>query len=182
MSTRVLATKLFVPARRPQAVARARLIERLREGRRAGHRLSLTSAPAGFGKTTLLSEWIAAEQRDDPASRVAWLSLDAGDSDPGRFLTYLAAVSLRERSDATEFIEAFTGSHRFVLDYLVEEVLKGLPAPVRDFLLETAILDRLSGPLCEAVTGQPAGGAMLESLERANLFVLPLDDHRQWYR
>ncbi len=82
----------------------------------------------------------------------------------------------------SDFIAAFTGSHRFVLDYLVEEVLQRQPERVRSFLLQTSILDRLSGPLCDAVTGQADGRGMLEALERGNLFVVPLDDQRHWYR
>ena len=89
---------------------------------------------------------------------------------------------MQGRSDTGSFIQAFTGSHRFVLDYLMEEVLQRQPERVRGFLLQTAILDRLSGPLCNAVTGQQDGKAMLETLERGNLFVIPLDDQRQWYR
>ncbi len=94
----------------------------------------------------------------------------------------LAALSMQGRSDTASFIHAFTGSHRFVLDYLVEEVLQRHPERVRSFLLQTAILDRLSGPLCNAVTGREDGGGMLDALERGNLFVVPLDDKRQWYR
>ena len=89
---------------------------------------------------------------------------------------------MQGRSDTGSFIQAFTGSHRFVLDYLMEEVLQRQPERVRGFLLQTAILDRLSGPLCNAVTGQQDGKAMLETLERGNLFVIPLDDQRRWYR
>ncbi len=94
----------------------------------------------------------------------------------------LAALSMQGRSDAASFIQSFTGSHHFVLDYLVEEVLQRQPEHVRNFLLQTAILDRLSSPLCDAVTGQEDGRGMLEALERGNLFVIPLDDQRQWYR
>ena len=94
----------------------------------------------------------------------------------------LAALSMQGRSDTASFIQAFTGSHRFVLDYLVEEVLQRQPERVRSFLLQTAILDRLSGPLCDAVTGREDGKGMLDALERGNLFVVPLDDKRQWYR
>ena len=327
MATPVLATKLFIPPPRPQAVPRPRLIERVHEGFRSGRKLTLISAPAGFGKTTLFSQWIAYSQRRVPQVRVAWLSLDEGDNDPSRFLTYLvaalqsvdpgigseaqtlhtlqplsveltltalindvarasheivlvlddfhlidaapirdaltflldhlpstlhlaiagrsdpplplarlrargeltelraadlrftpdeaaaflnqvmdlglsaeditaleartegwiaglqlAALSMRERLDIAGFIEAFTGSHRFVIDYLIEEVLQRQPDRVRSFLMRTAILDRLNGPLCDAVTGQLGGGEMLEALERDNLFIVPLDDRRQWYR
>jgi LuxR family maltose regulon positive regulatory protein len=94
----------------------------------------------------------------------------------------LAALSMQGRSDAASFIKSFTGSHHFILDYLVEEVLQRQPEHVRSFLLQTAILDRLSGSLCDAVTGQEGGRGMLEALERGNLFVVPLDDQRQWYR
>ncbi|TFC51217.1 LuxR C-terminal-related transcriptional regulator [Cryobacterium shii] len=324
MAMPVLATKLFIPRLRSRAVPRPRLVERLREGLHSGRKLTLISAPAGFGKTTLLSEWIADARRRDPQLRVAWLSLDEGDNDPSRFLTYLvgalqradpalgsesltlspasiepaltglindvaqspaeiilvlddfqlieektirdalvffldhlpsnlhlavasrsdpllpvarlraggeltelraadlrftpdeaaaflsqmaglelspedvaalesrtegwiaglqlAALSMRDRSDVSGFIRGFTGSNRFVIDYLAEEVLQRQPEQVREFLLRTAILDRLSGSLCEAVTGQAGGSDVLESLERDNLFLVPLDDGRQWYR
>jgi LuxR family transcriptional regulator, maltose regulon positive regulatory protein len=94
----------------------------------------------------------------------------------------LAALSMQGRSDAANFIKSFTGSHHFILDYLVEEVLQRQPEHVRNFLLQTAILDRLSSSLCDVVTGQEDGRGMLEALERGNLFVIPLDDQRQWYR
>ena len=330
----ILATKLYIPLPRPNAVSRSRLIERLNEGLSSGRKLTLISASAGFGKTTLVSEWIAS-----CGQPVAWLSLDEGDNDPTRFLTYLvaalqmivanigegmagalqspqpppiesiltalineiitipdnpstlpmfagqrfifvlddyhvidskpvdnaltfliehlppqmhlviatredpplplarlrvrnqltelrafdlrftpseaaeflnqamglnlstenitaleartegwiaglqlAALSMQGHGDAASFIKSFTGSHHFILDYLVEEVLQRQPEHVRNFLLQTAILDRLSSPLCDAVTGQEYGRGMLEALERGNLFVIPLDDQRQWYR
>ncbi len=101
----------------------------------------------------------------------------------------LAALSLEGRRAAgaaglAAFIDSFTGSHRFVLDYLVEEVLNQQPAPVQRFLLRTSILERLCGPLCDAVVRDPAtpGQATLEAVERANLFVMPLDNARHWYR
>ncbi len=94
----------------------------------------------------------------------------------------MAALSLQGRTDTSSFIQAFSGSHRFVLDYLLEEVLHGQTAQVHDFLLQTAILDRLCGSLCNAVTGGEDSGAMLDALDRANLFIVPLDDKRQWYR
>jgi LuxR family maltose regulon positive regulatory protein len=343
MPAPVLATKLYIPPPRPNAVLRPRLIERLNEGRK----LILVSAPAGFGKTTLVSEWINQKAEGgrmkaegdsatlQPSSliphpfRVAWLSLDEDDSDLPRFLTYfvsaiqtiapefgqgvlaalqsaqppttalltsllnelaalsdrfvlvlddyhvldgkpidealtflldhlplhmqlvittredpqlplarlrargqltelraadlrftpdeaaeflnramglslspddiaalesrtegwiaglqLAALSMQGRSDAASFIGSFTGSHHFVLDYLLEEVLQQQSAEVQTFLLSTSILDRLCGPLCEAVllTSSGSGQAMLEYLERANLFSVPLDNERHWYR
>jgi LuxR family maltose regulon positive regulatory protein len=337
MSAPILATKLFIPPPRSKIVLRPRLIERLNEGLSAGRKLTLISASAGFGKTTLVSEWVAGCGRP-----VAWLSLDEGDNDPMGFLPYLvaalqtlalrsprrgsevegiaanigagllaalqssqppsiasllaallneittipdhfilvlddyhvidskpvdealsfllehlpprmhlvittredphlplarlrardqltelraadlrftpaeaseflnqvmglnlsaediaaleartegwiaglqlAALSMQGQSDAASFIKSFTGSHHFILDYLVEEVLQRQPEHVRNFLLQTSILDRLSGSLCDAVTGQEDGRGMLEALERGNLFVVPLDNQRQWYR
>ncbi len=94
----------------------------------------------------------------------------------------LAALSLRGRTDPSRFIADFAGDDRFVLDYLADEVLSRVPPETRRFLLQTSILDRLSGPLCDAVTGAAGGKAMLESLERQNLFLVPLDDQRRWYR
>jgi LuxR family maltose regulon positive regulatory protein len=319
----ILATKLYIPPPRPKAVLRPRLIERLNDGLYHNRKLTLIAAPAGFGKTTLLSAWVAACGRP-----VAWLSLDKADSDPVRFLTYvvmalqkiaanigaglpgllqspqpppvesvltallneittvpdnfvlilddyhmidakpvdealtfllehlppqmhlviatredpqlplarlrvrdqltelrvtelrfspteaagflkqvmgldlspedvtaleahtegwiaglqLAAISLQGRQDVPGFIRAFAGDNRYIVDYLVEEVLQRQPEPVRHFLLQTAILDRLNGPLCDAVTGQQEGNARLEALERGNFFVVPLDDKRHWYR
>lgn len=316
MTTPVLSTKLFVPPQRPQVIARARLIDALHSGRRAGRRLSLVCAPAGFGKTTVLSQWVADVRRQHERDRIAWLSLDDGDNDPVRFLAHLlaalehpraaasapvplvltelinrlgdeqrstllilddfqsidaapvrdaigylvehqpsnlhiviasrsdpllplarlrgsgdltelraadlrctpgeaaaflndmcglalstddiaaletrtegwiaglqlAALSMRAHSDVSGFIDAFTGSNRFVIDYLGEEVLQRQPEHVRSFLLQTAFLGRLSAPLCDAVTGRSDSAELLEGLEHANLFVVPLDDERRWYR
>ena len=321
MSTPILATKLYVPPPRPGVVLRPRLFERLDEGLHS--RLTLICAPAGFGKTTLISEWLAGCERP-----VAWLSLDEGDNDPTRFLAYLvaalqtiaanigegvlgmlrspqpppteailtallneidtvpddfvlvlddyhvvdakpaddalsfllehqpprmhlviatredphlplarlrvrgqltelraadlrftpeeaaeflnqvmglslspvdiaaleartegwiaglqlAALSMRGREDVSGFIRAFAGDNRYIVDYLVEEVLQRQPERVRSFLLETSILDRLSGPLCDFLTDGGEGGVMLEALERGNLFVVGLDDRRRWFR
>ncbi len=323
MTATLLSTKFYIPPPRPGIVPRPHLVDRLNDGFARGCRLTLVSAVAGFGKTTLVSEWVAS-----CGQPIAWLSLDEGDGDPVRFLSYLiaalqtlkagigaglltalqapqpppvesilttllneistlpdpfllvlddyhtvdsqavdqalaflvehqppqmhlviatredpslplarlrargqltelraadlrftpseaaeflnrmmgldlsdgevaaleartegwiaglqlAALSMQGRSDAASFIKSFTGSHHFILDYLVEEVLQRQPEHVRDFLLQTAILDRLSSPLCDAVTGQEDGRGMLEALERGNLFVIPLDDQRQWYR
>ncbi|MFD2384651.1 hypothetical protein ACFSWD_26660 [Paenibacillus xanthanilyticus] len=94
----------------------------------------------------------------------------------------LAALSMRGREDITAFIRAFAGDNRYIVDYLVEEVLERLPEEMRDFLLHTSILDRLHGPLCDAVTGQEGGSARLRHLEEGNFFVVALDDARQWYR
>src|SRR5215471_14549525 len=94
----------------------------------------------------------------------------------------LAALSLRGHADPAGFVATFSGSHRFVLDYLSEEVLARQPSEVVNFLLETSVLDRLSGPLCDAVTGRCGSQAVLEGLERASMFVVPLDEERGWWR
>jgi LuxR family maltose regulon positive regulatory protein len=321
----VLATKLFVPLARAQAVARPRLVDRLDAGIRSGAKLTLISAPAGFGKTTVLSDWVARIGRPETGMRVAWLSIESGDNDPVRFFGYLvaalqsadaaigaalpagerpseatltalvndlagsaheillvlddfhliedpsvrdamvflldhlpptahlaiasrsdpllpiarlrargeltelraadlrftpdeaagflnramglalspddvaaleartegwiaglqlAALSMRDRADTSAFIAAFAGSNRFVIDYLIEEVLEQAPLDVRRFLCDTAILERFTAPLCEAVSGQGQGRGeeMLDALERANLFIVELDDRREWFR
>ncbi len=327
MATPLLTTKLYIPPVRPELVPRPRLVERLNAG--LHRRLTLISAPAGFGKTTLLSEWVAGCDRP-----VAWLSLDEDDNDPMRFWSYLfaalqkaqsgigetalamlrstpppaietilttlineivavsqgdhegrsyvlvlddyqvikeqsihetlaflldhlppqmhlglatridpplniarlrvrgqmtelraddlrftpdeavfflnqvmglglsqkdvaaldartegwiaglqvAAMAMQGRDDLSGFIAAFTGSHRYVLSYLVEEVLQRQPEHVWTFLLQTAILDRLSGSLCDAVADRSDSQETLELLEDANLFTVPLDDERRWYR
>lgn len=327
MPTATLATKLYIPTLPPKVVLRPRLIERLNEGlcqdKGFGQILTLISAPAGFGKTTLVSEWVPGCQRP-----VAWLSLDEGDNHLTRFLGYiiaalqtivadfgtdlfnalqsaqppppesllipllneiaaiptdfifvlddyhvidseavndilayfiehipprmhlvittredpalpisrlrargqltelraadlrftpaeaaeflnrvmgldlceediavldnrtegwiaglqLAALSMRGHEDVSGFIRAFAGDHRYIVDYLVEEVLKRQSEPVRRFLLQTAILDRLNGPLCDAVTGQTGGKARLDALQRGNFFIVALDDRQHWYR
>jgi len=319
----ILATKVYAPPSQPRLVFRHRLIEQLNEGLRSSRRLTIVSAPAGFGKTTLISEWGAGCGRP-----IAWLSLDEGDSNPARFLTYLiaalqtmapnvgaevlsalqspqpppietmltvllneittipdnfilvlddyhltdskvvdnalaflveyqppqmhlvittredpnlplarlrvrsqltelriadlrftpseateflnkvmglslsienisaleartegwiaglqlAALSMQGNQDVSGFIQAFAGDHRYIVDYLVEEVLQRQPEPIRSFLLQTSILDRLNGPLCDAVTAQLGSKARVENLQRSNLFLIPLDDKRHWYR
>jgi LuxR family maltose regulon positive regulatory protein len=94
----------------------------------------------------------------------------------------LAGLSMQGRDDVTGFIASFAGDDRYIVDYLVEEVLHREPDEVRSFLLQTSILARMSGPLCDAVTGQAGGQATLEALHRRNLFLIPLDDRRRWYR
>src|SRR5438477_1593256 len=320
----LLETKLHVPKGARGLVPRQRLRERLSAG--PGSALTLISAPAGFGKTTLLTEWLAAVPGEGPAA--GWLSLDEADNDPSLFWKYvvaalrsvagkevgagalsllessqapidavltalikdlcgvsddvilvlddchvieapevhdgvvfllehlpprmhviiasradppfslarwrgvgglteiraadlrftpeesatyldgtvgggltaqdvatldqrtegwiaalqLAALSMQGRDDLRSFIAGFAGDDRYIVDYLVEEVLQRQSEDVRQFLLQSSILDRLSGPLCDAVTGQANGGATLVTLERANLFLVPLDDRRRWYR
>ena len=94
----------------------------------------------------------------------------------------LAALSIQGRDDVDDFIAGFAGDDRFVVDYLAEEVLERQPSGVRRFLLWTSILDRLSGTLCDAVTGLDGGQSALEDLDRRNLFLIPLDARREWYR
>ena len=333
VSTTVLATKLFAPAGRSRLVTRSRLAEQLDGTLGDDHRLSLVSAPAGFGKTTLLADWIARLPQQRPGVSAGWLSLDAGDNDLPRLLTHLVAAlagcgldidtavleanpaaagsdtltallneveragrqtperhwilvlddyhvidapavhealayvldhlphqlhlvvatradpplplaRLRSRGQLTEvraadlrftqsealeflnqvmgldltagdvdaleertegwiaglqlaalslrdipdrdavagFIDAFTGSNRFVIDYLVDEVLARQRPDVRAFLLQTSVLERLTGALCDEVTGGGGSGPVLEQLERDNVFVVPLDSERCWYR
>src|SRR6266702_4300415 len=95
---------------------------------------------------------------------------------------HLAALSLQGRDDVASFIASFTGSHRYVVDYLVEEVLSRQPEEVLDFLLQTCLLDRLSGPLCDAVRRREDSQRLLEHVERSNLFLVACDEERQWYR
>ena len=94
----------------------------------------------------------------------------------------LAALSLRGNTDPAGFVATFSGSHRYVMDYLTEEVLARQTEDVVSFLLETSVLDRLCGPLCDAVTGRTDGQEMLERLEAADLFMIPLDEERRWWR
>ncbi len=94
----------------------------------------------------------------------------------------LAAISMRGQEDVHGFIQAFAGDHRYIVDYLVEEVLQRQSEEIRNFLLQTSILDRLNGLLCDAVTAQLGSKSKLEQLQRGNLFLIPLDDRREWYR
>ena len=94
----------------------------------------------------------------------------------------VAALSLRKREDASAWLSAFTGGHRYVLDYVQQEILRLQPEPIRRFLLQVAVLRRMNAAVCQAVTGEPASQDFLETLERSNLFVVPLDEQRQWYR
>jgi len=142
-----------------------------------------------------LAELRAADLRFTPEEATALLGEAAGPGLPGAAVAalvartegwaaglQLAGLSLRGREDPAGFATAFSGSHRFVLDYLADEVLDGQPGPVRAFLLETAVLERVSGELCDAVTGRAGSQAMLEDIERAGLFLVPLDEVRGWWR
>jgi LuxR family maltose regulon positive regulatory protein len=334
MATSILATKLFIPSPRKELVHRPRLIKLLNRG--LSRKLTLVSAPAGFGKTTLISEWVNNPELDNSnkssgKNRIAWLSLEKGDNDLVQFLSYfinalnriegfeaviggkaqgmlqspqpaptediisslindvseitdriilvlddyhviessiiddaltfiikhlphqmhlvistrqdphlplarlragdlltdlratdlrftsseatdflnivmklnlsledirkletrtegwiaglqLAAISLQGSEDNTNFINSFTGSHHLILDYLIEEVLEHQSPNVEAFLLNTAILNRLSTSLCNAVSEQEESHEILEALERANIFIIPLDNERKWYR
>ncbi|MGD8819093.1 MAG: LuxR C-terminal-related transcriptional regulator [Anaerolineae bacterium] len=321
MSFFLIETKLRIPPTRSELVSRSRLVKRLAAG--LAGKLTLVSAPAGFGKTTLLSEWAIQSQ-----DQTAWLSLDQDDNDPVRFWTYviaalqtvradlgedaqrllqgpqqpatepvltlllnqvaalpqrlilvlddyhlisepaihqgvafllkhmppqmhvaiatranpplplhrlrargqltelrsgdlrftageaaaflntamglelaredvealeartegwivglqLAALSLQGRGDAHEFITSFSGGHHYVLEYLTQEVVRRQPERVQRFLLQTSILGRLCGPLCDTLTDGSDGTAMLAHLRQRNLFILPLDDEHRWYR
>ena len=162
----------------------------------AGHRDAIRSAPAARAPAR---PWRAPgdpgrgppllEDEADELLRSASVELPPGDvaelaerTEGWAAALRLAAVSLRGRPDQAELVHRFGASHRFVLDYVVEEVLAGLPTGTQEFLLRTSILDRLCGSLCDAVTGQAEGQARLEELERANLLIVPLDDERRWYR
>ncbi|MEJ2266338.1 MAG: hypothetical protein P8X95_23075 [Anaerolineales bacterium] len=176
MATPILVTKLFKPPIRPEQVPRPRPIERLNAGLRQnqgfGRKLTLISAPAGFGKTTLVSEWIQAMGRATPPIAVGWLSLDEGDNDPKRFLLSPPPESILTAllNDITTIPEDFV----LVLNYLLEEVLRQQPESVQTFLLRTYILDRLCGPLCDAVVLDPfvPGQETLEYLRQAKKCVI----------
>src|SRR5437016_8077906 len=146
--------------------------------RARGHLIELRAADLRF----------AASEASAFLSQVMGLSLSAADI--ARLSDHtegwiaglqLAALSLQGHQDVAGFIRAFAGDHRYIVDYLVEEVLQRQPEAVRSFLLQTSILDRLSGPLCDAVTGQAEGNARLEALERGNFLVDPPDEKRQRY-
>jgi LuxR family maltose regulon positive regulatory protein len=142
-----------------------------------------------------LAEVRAADLRFTPEEAAALLGEAAGPGLPAAAVAalvartegwaaglQLAGLSLRGHADAAGFVAAFSGSHRFVLDYLADEVLDGQAGQVRAFLLETSVLERLSGELCDAVTGRAGSQAMLADIERAGLFLVPLDEVRSWWR
>jgi LuxR family transcriptional regulator, maltose regulon positive regulatory protein len=142
-----------------------------------------------------LAELRAADLRFTSGEAAALLGEAAGPGLPGTAVTalvartegwaaglQLAALSLQGHTDAAGFVAAFSGSHRFVLDYLADEILDSQAGPVRAFLLETSVLERLSGELCDAVTGRAGSQVMLQDIERAGLFLVPLDEVRGWWR
>ena len=154
----------------PLPLARLRARGQLAELRAADLRFTAEEAAA------LLREAIGAEL---PGAAVAALVARTEGWAAG---LQLAGLSLRGHADAAGFVAAFSGSHRFVLDYLADEVLDGQTEQVRAFLLETSVLERLSGELCDAVTGGAGSQSMLEYIERAGLFLVPLDEVRGWWR
>jgi LuxR family maltose regulon positive regulatory protein len=154
----------------PLHLARLRGRGQLTELRQADLRFTPDEAAAFLNQATGLN--LTTQQIATLASRTeGWI---AG--------LQMAAVSLQGRTDVTGFVQSFAGSNRFVLDYLLEEVLQRQAEHLQRFLLQTSILDRLAGPLCDAVTGQQDAQSTLERLERSNLFIVPLDDRRGWYR
>jgi LuxR family transcriptional regulator, maltose regulon positive regulatory protein len=154
----------------PLPLARLRARGELLEVRAADLRFTTDEAAAYFNDTMGLQ--LTAEDVDALEARTeGWIAA-----------LQLAALSMQGRDDTSGFIASFAGDDRFVVDYLAEEVLERQPEEVRRFLLDTAILDRFTGALCDAVTGGGGGKAMLEQLDRANLFLVPLDDRRLWYR
>jgi len=154
----------------PLPLARLRARGQLAELRAADLRFTLEETAVFLRETTGL---------ELPAASVAALQDRTEGWAAG---VQLAALSLRGHADPAGFVESFAGSHRYVLDYLTEEVLARQPEPLVRFLLETSVLDRLNGPLCDAVTGRTDSQALLEALERANLFLVPLDEERRWWR
>lgn len=159
---------------------------------------SRTDPPIGLARLRArgdLAELRAADLRfsereaGDLLAEAAGLSLDAGEVARLRQRTegwaaglYLAGLSLRGRDDASRFIADFAGDDRLVVDYLADEVLEGQPGERRDFLLRTSVLGRLCGPLCDAVAGTTGAARTLAELESSNLFLVPLDNRRVWYR
>ena len=154
----------------PLPLARLRARGQLAELRAAELRFTLEETAAFLRETTGLAL---------PAASLATLQDRTEGWAAG---VQLAALSLQGHADPAGFVATFAGSHRYVLDYLTQEVLARQPEQVVGFLLETSILERLSGPLCDAVTGRTDSQGLLEALERANLFVVPLDEVRGWWR
>lgn len=166
---------LFIAGRidPPLPLARLRIREHIIEIRDTDLRFTKTEASTLFRETLHLPlserDVLALEERTE-----GWI---AG--------LQLAALSLQHRSNVAEIserVQAFTGSNRFILDYLVDEVIYRQPAHIQQFLLQTSLLRRFNASLCEAVTGREDSQSLLEQLEHNNVFIIPLDDERQWYR
>ena len=157
----------------PLALARLRARGELAELRAAELRFTAEEAAA------LLRQLVAGADASLPDADVAALTARTEGWAAG---LQLAGLSLRGQADTTGFVADFTGSHRYVLDFLTQEVLECQPEQVRAFLLETSVLERLSGPLCDAVTGRCGSQDLLEQVERAGLFLVPLDEVRGWWR
>ena len=157
----------------PLGLARLRVREQLAELRAAELRFTAEEAAA------LLRQLVAGADASLPDADVAALTARTEGWAAG---LQLAGLSLRGQPDVAGFVADFTGSHRYVLDFLAEEVLECQPAEVRTFLLETSVLERLSGSLSDAVTGRSGGQELLEQVERAGLFLVPLDEVRGWWR
>ena len=147
--------------------------------RARGHLIELRAADLRFTneETEVFLNQVMA--LDLPAESIAVLDARAEGWIAG---LQLAALSMRDRRDRATFIQTFTGGHRYIMDYLTEQVLHHQPEDVQRFLLETSILDKLCGPLCDAVTGRNGGQATLERLDASNLFLVSMDDRRRWYR
>jgi LuxR family maltose regulon positive regulatory protein len=154
----------------PLPLARLRAGVQLAELRAGDLRFTMEEAAALLRETT---------GGDLPGAAVAALAVRTEGWAAG---LKLAGLSLQGQADTAGFVSAFSGTHRFVLDYLAEEVLERQPGQVREFLLDTSVLDRLSGALCDAVTGRAGSQLMLEQVEQANLFLVPLDEVRGWWR
>jgi LuxR family maltose regulon positive regulatory protein len=147
--------------------------------RARGQLAEIRAAELRFTRDEAAALMRAAAGHDLPESAVAGLVARTEGWAAG---LQLAALSLRGRKDVAGFVASFSGDHRHVLDYLAEEVLDRQPERLRSFLLETSVLDRLCGPLCDAVTGGTDGQRLLEAIERANSFLTPLDEVRGWWR
>ena len=162
----------------PLALARLRARGQLAELRAAELRFTPAEAAA------LLQQVVAAPggARPDAPLPDAVAAALAAQTEGWAAGLQLAGLSMRGHTDVDGFVAAFTGSHRYVLDYLAEEVLERQPDRVREFLLETSVLERLSGELCDAVTGRPGSQALLAHAESTGLFVVPLDEVRGWWR
>ena len=157
----------------PLALARLRARRQLAELRAAELQFTADEAAALLQQVAALPDMVL------PAADVAALAARTEGWAAG---LQLAALSLRGQPDTTRFVAAFTGSHRYILDYLTEEVLERQPEQVHTFLLETSLLERLSGPLCDTVTGRTGSQALLEHVEQAGMFLVPLDEVRGWWR